>query len=66
MFNALNYVANNIFCKKVATKLLQYIFLTKDEHKDQHKTTFKHSNVHVLAKSATAEGIDLPSLSGRV
>jgi len=41
-------------------------FITKDEHKDQHKTIFEHKYICTLAKLATAEGIELPSLSGRV
>jgi len=42
------------------------VFLTKNKHKDQHKTFFEHRYIHALAKSATAERIELPSLSGRV
>jgi len=38
---------------------------TKDEHKDQHKTIFKHKYLHALAKSATVEGIELLSRSVR-
>jgi len=41
-------------------------FLTNDEHKDQHKKMFEHRHLHALAKSATADGIEIPSLSGRV
>jgi len=40
--------------------------LTKDKHEDQHKTIFQHRYLHALAKSATAEGIELRSLSVRV
>jgi len=31
-----------------------------------HKTIFQHKYLHALAKLATAEGIELPSLSGKV
>jgi len=31
-----------------------------------HKTIFEHNYIHALAKSATAERIELRSLSGRV
>jgi len=40
------------------------IFLTKDEHKDEHITIFEHRHIHTLAKLAMAEGIELSSLSG--
>jgi len=43
-----------------------YFFLTKNEHKDQHKTIFEHRYIHALAKSATAEGIELSNLRSRV
>jgi len=45
---------------------MNVLFLTKDEHKDQHKTIFEHRYTHALAKSATTEEIELPSLNGRV
>jgi len=38
----------------------KYIFLTKDEQKVEHRTIFK---THALAKLATAEGIELWSIS---
>jgi len=43
----------------------QNFFLTKVDHKD-HKTIFKHRYLHVLTKLATAERIELLSLSGGV
>jgi len=36
------------------------LFLTKDEHKDQHKTTFERRFIHALAKSATSRGNRTP------
>jgi len=36
-----------------------FIILTKDEHKDEHKTIFIHRYLHALAKLATAEEIEL-------
>jgi len=45
---------------------LFFFFITKNKHKDQHKTIFVHKSICTLAKSATAEEIELPSLSGRV
>jgi len=35
------------------------LFLTKDEHKHEHRTIFKHWYVHAVAKSTMAEGIEL-------
>jgi len=46
--------------------LFLFYYITKDKHKDQYKTIFKHKYICTLAKSATVEGIELPSLSGRV
>jgi len=37
-----------------------------DERKNQQKTIFEHKYICTLAKSVTAEGIELPILSGRV
>jgi len=36
-------------------KTLKSFFLTKDEHKDKHKTIFQHRYLHALAKLSTAE-----------
>jgi len=48
-------------------KVILFCIKPKDEYKDQHKTIFwKHMYIHALAKSATAEGIELSSLSSRV
>jgi len=49
-----------------AVIIFLFFFLTKDEHKNEHKTIFKHRYLHALSKSATAEGIELLSWSGRV
>jgi len=40
-----------------------FFFESKIEHKDEHKTIFKHRFIHKLAKLATAEGIKLSSLN---
>jgi len=62
---------SRIMCFKVwhfSSKLFFFLFvyLAKNEQEDQHKTIFVLKYICTLAKSATAEGIELPSLSGRV
>jgi len=56
-----------IFVKTILPPFNKHFFLTKDEHKVEHKTIFlKHRYLHAIAKLATAEGIELRSLSVRV
>jgi len=56
----LNYGAIN------QAKFHLLFFKLKNKHKDVLKTIFKHRYLHTLAKSATAEGIELLSLNGRI
>jgi len=58
-------VEDELLTLQVGVSRIRLFFLTKNEHKDQHKTIFQHRYLHALVKSTTAEGIELISLSGR-
>jgi len=47
-------------------KLFLFYFLFIFLYKDQHKTIFEQKYIYTLVKSATAEGIVFPILSGRI